>query len=386
MTTPSPRRRRSDKRRTDTQVEERNLKARDNRPTPDRPQAPTQDAGQPSSNYHNPTKRQSDDAGMTQPHDHKRPRGNPDTPMDDDTEDSSEQGSTDVDEDGNLINPPQTAGMVNDRKLPDLDETDRKILAFAILGIDVTEIFSPERVTQVCSKFGSKPGMAFDLQNGWDLSDPVKQAEVINIISKDKPTVVIGSPPCTLMSTLQTLNIHRYRHDAEWMARFNKELEKAKEHVRFCCRVYHMQLRGGRYFLHEHPWAARSWKINGIVELAEDPRVSVTKADQCMFGLKTSVAGKPGVQAPAKKSTGFMLNSGAIIQELDRRCDGKHDHAWLDRGRASKAAIYPRIVRCDLPRSQEAEGQRRIGEDPVLHHGGREEEQHCVQRSYEQRG
>ena len=33
-------------------------------------------------------------------------------------------------------------------------------------------------------------------------------------------------------------------------------------------------------------WAARSWRIKGVVEFARDPRVSLVKVDQCMFGIK----------------------------------------------------------------------------------------------------
>ena len=52
----------------------------------------------------------------------------------------------------------------------DLDDDDRKILASAILGVDVTEIYSPVRVAAVAAKFGLKQGSSFDLTTGWDFT------------------------------------------------------------------------------------------------------------------------------------------------------------------------------------------------------------------------
>ena len=45
---------------------------------------------------------------------------------------------------------------------------DRKILAKILLGVDVTEIHSPERVAKVCIKYGMKAGSSMDLLTGWD--------------------------------------------------------------------------------------------------------------------------------------------------------------------------------------------------------------------------
>ena len=42
-----------------------------------------------------------------------------------------------------------------------------------------------------------------------------------------------------------------------------------------------------------------------------------------------------------KKPTGFMSSSRCIIQELDRKCTGDHDHVQLVGGRAAGAVFYP---------------------------------------------
>ena len=76
-------------------------------------------------------------------------------------------------------------------------------------------------------------------------------------------------------------------------------------------------------------------------ELINDPRVEVSYADQCQFGLTTKVAAGSDEQGPAKKPTGFLGNYWAIMAELRRVCDGSHVHIPLEGGRAKNAAIYP---------------------------------------------
>ena len=51
-----------------------------------------------------------------------------------------------------------------------MTEIGRKILAAAILGVAITEVYSPERVAKVAAKFGLRAGSSFDLTNGWDFN------------------------------------------------------------------------------------------------------------------------------------------------------------------------------------------------------------------------
>ena len=57
---------------------------------------------------------------------------------------------------------------------------DMTILSAVLRGVDITEVFSPERVTLVCHKYRLTPGESFDLRNGYDLSDKEVQKEVIH--------------------------------------------------------------------------------------------------------------------------------------------------------------------------------------------------------------
>ena len=57
-----------------------------------------------------------------------------------------------------------------EQMMSSLDEIDRRILASIIMSVDVTEVFSPERVNRLAAKFGLTPGASLDLTNGWDFS------------------------------------------------------------------------------------------------------------------------------------------------------------------------------------------------------------------------
>ena len=145
--------------------------------------------------------------------------------------------------------------------LDGLDAEDRRILSSVILGVDITEVFSPDRVTLVARKFGLVPGSSFDLTDGWDFDIEEHRQLAWKKIKSECPNLLIGSPPCTMFSLLQELNIAVHGHKPEWRAKFEKAKAKAIRHIEFCCELYTYQLNAGRHFLHEHPWTARSWKL-----------------------------------------------------------------------------------------------------------------------------
>ena len=53
------------------------------------------------------------------------------------------------------------------------DETREKmmvIVAQLISGVDITEVYSPDRVCKIAREMGLKAGLSFDLTNGWDFN------------------------------------------------------------------------------------------------------------------------------------------------------------------------------------------------------------------------
>ena len=82
---------------------------------------------------------------------------------------------------------------------------------------------------------GLKAGEAMDLTTGWDFNFEAHRVRARENIKRDKPLVVIGSPPCTAFSQLQTFN--PVTPDSE------RKLKQAKAHVDFMVELYRMQIK-----------------------------------------------------------------------------------------------------------------------------------------------
>ena len=83
-----------------------------------------------------------------------------------------------------------------------------------MVRVDVSDMFSPERVTLVCKQYGLISGQAMDIKHVFDFDLAADRKKAWDSILQDKPKLVIGSPPCTFVSRLQELNKHMYRNDA----------------------------------------------------------------------------------------------------------------------------------------------------------------------------
>ena len=75
------------------------------------------------------------------------------------------------------------------------------ILSAILRGVDITEVYSPQRVVDVCLKYGLVKGDSFDLRTGFDLSEKSVQDAVVQRIIESNAKLVILSPPCTKFST-----------------------------------------------------------------------------------------------------------------------------------------------------------------------------------------
>ena len=117
-----------------------------------------------------------------------------------------------------------------------------------------------------------------DLTTGWDFTKEEDRNKAEEYIDKEKPLVLIGSPPCTAFSKLQALI-----PDSE---RKERQLAEGIQHMKCMCRLYRKQVEGCGLFLHENPAGATSWALPCVERMAREAGVHVVKADQCMFGLK----------------------------------------------------------------------------------------------------
>ena len=155
--------------------------------------------------------------------------------------------------------------------------------------VDISEVLSPPRVLMQGMKIGLRAGSSMDLLTGWNFELKADRDRAIRQIDEEQPVLVIRSPPCTYFSMLQDLNKFNMRHDERWLARFNDNLIKAIDHIKFCIKLYIRQMSAGRYWLHEHPRSAKFWQIPEMKELLKDSRVQVAYAEQCQFGLTAKI-------------------------------------------------------------------------------------------------
>ena len=198
---------------------------------------------------------------------------------------------------------------------------------------DVTEVYSPPRVIPIAEEMGLKGGSSMDLLTGWDFSKVTHRRAAFNQIRTQKPLVVIGSPMCTMFSTLQNLNPNK--HNECW----NKLWVKACRHMEFMAKIYDFQISEGRFFVHENPANATSWNLPCIDRVSRRAGVKVVTANLCAYGMTTRR--QDGEEVPAKKPTKFMTNAECVAEKLQRRCSGTHTHQQLTGERAAAAAVYP---------------------------------------------
>ena len=168
----------------------------------------------------------------------------------------------------------------------------------------------------------------------FDLREDRKLAR--EMIDKEEPTWLIGSPPCTAFSLWTVAMNYPKAPDQEAV---KEAIARGRRHLRFCTSLYRKQMKAGRHFVHEHPATALSWKDSHVMSLAKDPLVHVVVADQCQYGFTSP--SPEGEQLPALKPTRFMTSSQLMANRLSLRCKRDHVHQQLVGGRCKDAAFYP---------------------------------------------
>ena len=168
----------------------------------------------------------------------------------------------------------------------------------------------------------------------WDFTKRVDRRAARDLIAVENPDWIIGSPPCTAFSQWN-IGINHRKMDK---SKVDAAIAEGRTHLAFMASIYRRQIINGKYFLHEHPAGAASWKESSIQALMKLPSVYSTVSHQCMFGLTTPSGDGTAL---AMKPTRFMSNSPQMVQCLSRTCDKSHTHQHLAGGRCAAAAFYP---------------------------------------------
>ena len=76
---------------------------------------------------------------------------------------------------------------------------------------------------------------------------------------RERPMLLIGSPMCTMFSSLQCLSAWNEETDEKW--------RDAAGHIKWITSLYQKQIDEGRLLLHEHPASASCWNLPSIRKL-----------------------------------------------------------------------------------------------------------------------
>ena len=107
-------------------------------------------------------------------------------------------------------------------------------------------------------------------------------------------------------------------------------MRRARVHLEFVCRLHRRQHRAGRFFVHEHPAWATSWRERCVQEVIRETGAKLTRIDQCMYGLMSKDT--QGEWHPAKKPTILMSNMDTIENYVSNTRDGSHKHTPFEGG------------------------------------------------------
>jgi len=129
------------------------------------------------------------------------------------------------------------------------------------LESSIIEVCSSKRVNGIGVLMGPAPGMSLDLTENdvdglpWDFNKPAKRAKAEQVVRSKKALLLIGSPMCSAFRQIQGINFCRMS-----TTEVENVLNYGRTHLEFCAKLYKIQHENGLYFLHEHPYGAKSCK------------------------------------------------------------------------------------------------------------------------------
>ena len=123
------------------------------------------------------------------------------------------------------------------------------------------------------------------------------------------------------------------------------EVRASQAHIRFCLKMYRIQIKAKRYFVLEHPEQSRAWQMPEVVEFLLQFEVDSTVLHMCAFGM-TAIDEKR--EALVQKATRVMSSSDEVLKTISVRCNSetcasgqRHRRAHLIQGRAKAPRVYP---------------------------------------------
>lgn len=186
---------------------------------------------------------------------------------------------------------------------------------------DFVEIFSAPRLCPYFARMGYLARLSIDLVTGHDLAYRHNQEIVMSMMRHTRPKAAMLSPPCTVFSTLQNLNMKKMSADA-WQQKWNYGLNL----LEFSMELAKFFDDQGKGFVFEHPASASSWRQACVLDVLQRQNVLVARFHQCRYGLKS-----PGSKLPMRKNTMLMTNLPSVQKEFHGKfCKCSADHCIIE--------------------------------------------------------
>ena len=188
------------------------------------------------------------------------------------------------------------------------------------------------RFTEECQKRGAEVG-----RSGLaDFSKAKHRKALLELQVGEEPNEIFMSPKCTLLSTMQSINM---KTEEDCIELQEKRWLDHEVHLKFCRRLYLNQVRGGRHGHIEHPSKPKAWQTPAFQSL---PGMRAT-FDQCACGAITWTDDR--TWAPIQKATSIQTTWHKPWCGMARSAAFAHQHQSLERGHRCRAAEdYPEIL------------------------------------------
>ena len=118
------------------------------------------------------------------------------------------------------------------------------------------EIYSPARVSRHVERRGLVSAGSYDLLTECDMLTWQGRAKVLRNVLQLRPLMLVSSPPCTMFSELMRLwNLKKMKYEVRKLRQ-----REAMTLLDFGMEVCEIQDSAGRFWVHEHPHRASSWR------------------------------------------------------------------------------------------------------------------------------
>ena len=163
--------------------------------------------------------------------------------------------------------------------------------------------------------------MSFDYNTGWDFTRADHRRDFLKLLDATCPEFVWMAPPCTVWSSLQSLNIDTAAKQLALQA--DRDYEE-NTHLKMCKRAFLKQQREGRHAGLEQPKNARSWGTPTLMAIPGHDALF----DQCSYHC--CLPDENGDFLPIKKGTAVRCTDMDMATELTAPCCGGHPHLPIE--------------------------------------------------------